>query len=311
MRGGSNWAVVLAGGEGERLRPFIEQRHGRAIPKQYCAFNGGKTMLEHTMERVRGVVPECQIVSVIGRGHRRFLDRTRLPGETVEQVANRGTLPGILLGLAHVMAFDPEASVVILPSDHFMEPLGGVRDLLKESLETARRHSDKLILLAAVPDEPEPDYGWIERGSALSERTFSVDFFREKPDSARAETFFKDGLLWNTMIVAVKARTLWEIARVFLPHIVARFDLLRVAVSLGRGEAMLSFVYEALDAADFSRDFLERIPHKSLVLPMTGIRWSDWGRPARIEQTLKSISSRPASSAVPLFIGPALSPLRA
>jgi mannose-1-phosphate guanylyltransferase len=294
MRVANEWAVVLAGGEGERLKAFIERRHGRPMPKQYCAFNGGKTMLEHTMERIKGIIPGERTVTIIGRGHRRFLGDKTLHGRVLEQYANRGTLPGVLLGLAHVIAADPEATVLILPSDHFMEPLAGVRRVLREALETADRAADKLVMLAAVPDGPEPDYGWIEPGVALSGRAFSVRVFHEKPTAEQAAEFFEEGLLWSTMIVAAKARTLWDMARIFSPNIMGRFDLLRVAAGMGRAEAMMPFVYGALKAADFSRDLLERVPHRSLVLPMTDLRWSDWGRPERIEDTLRQAAPPPA-----------------
>ncbi len=287
MNGRGEWAVVLAGGEGERLREYVERKHGRPIPKQYCSFGGGKTMIEHTMDRLDGVVAADKTVTVIGRGHRRFLGGQQLRGRLVEQYANRGTLPGILLGLAHVLAADPDAEVLILPSDHFMAPLKGVREILKEGLETASRSQDKLVLLGAVADGPETDYGWIEPGIALAGRAFSVRMFREKPSPAEAEDFFEDRYLWNTMIVAAKARSLWEIARLFHPGAVARFDLLRVAIAKGHGEAIAPFVYGALETADFSRSLLERVPHRALVLPMAEVRWSDWGRPARIEASVR------------------------
>ena len=291
MSGKGEWAVVLAGGEGERLREYIERKHGRAIPKQYCSFGGGMTMIDHTMARLDGVVAADKTVAVIGRGHRRFLGGKQLRGRLIEQYANRGTFPGILLGLAHVLAVEPDADVLILPSDHFMEPLKGARELFKEALETASRVQDKIILLGAVPDGPEPDYGWIEPGIALAGRAFSVRLFREKPSVEEAEGFFEEGYLWNTMIVAAKARTLWEIARLFLPGTVARFDLLRVAIGKGHEEAIAPFVYGALETSDFSRALLERIPHRTIVLPMRGVRWSDWGRPARIEASLRGRES--------------------
>jgi mannose-1-phosphate guanylyltransferase len=281
------WAVVLAGGEGERLRDYVVKKYGQAIPKQYCSFGGGKTMIEHAMDRLDGVIPADKTLTVIGRGHRRFLGKTRLKGRIVEQYSNRGTLPGILLGLAHILAVDPGADVLVLPSDHVMEPLRGVREIFKEALGAAALVPDKIVLLGAVADGPEPDYGWIEPGIALTGRSFSVRLFREKPSAQDAEEYFADGYLWNTMIVAAKARALWEIARLFHPGTVARFDLLRVAIGKGHEEAIAPFVYGALETTDFSKALLERVPHRIVVLPMADVRWSDWGRPDRIEDSLR------------------------
>ncbi len=296
------WALVLAGGEGERLKSFVREREGRPIPKQYCVFSGGKTMLERAYERAEAAVSPERIVTVVGRGHRAFLGRTRVRGRVIEQCANRGTLPGVLLGLAHILASDPLATVLILPSDHFIDPPEALRGLFGEAMGLAERYPDQLVLLAAVPDAPEPDYGWIEPGAAVAESAFSVRLFREKPDAILAREFFHRGYLWNTMITAAKGREFWETARALLPGLIRRFDALRAAAGAGPCEFLQPEVYESIAPADFSRDILERACLRCLVMPMRGARWSDWGRAARILGTLEAIGRRldiPAGTPAP------------
>lgn len=97
LDGRRTWVVVLAGGDGERLRFFTERWLGRHVPKQYCTFVGTRSMLEHTLDRALQVsAPEC-IVTVMGRSH------VGLPipqhpalskGRVVLQPANRDTAPG-------------------------------------------------------------------------------------------------------------------------------------------------------------------------------------------------------------------------
>ena len=123
------WSIVLAGGEGERLRPFVERWLGRHRPKQYCAFVGTRSMLQHTLDRAdRLAHPECK-VTVVARGHRQAGWATPggvASGIVVAQPANCDTAAGIFLPLAYVRARDPHATVVIYPSDHLL-PRGAIR----------------------------------------------------------------------------------------------------------------------------------------------------------------------------------------
>src|SRR5512135_779629 len=92
------WAVVLAGGDGKRMRPLIHNWLSEDRPKQFCAFVGSRSMFQHTVDRARRVVPEEHIVTIIGRGHRPFLAEAAngsLPGSILEQPRNQGTAPGV------------------------------------------------------------------------------------------------------------------------------------------------------------------------------------------------------------------------
>jgi mannose-1-phosphate guanylyltransferase len=291
MKNSNRWAIVLAGGEGKRLKAYVRERFGQDIPKQYCVFHGGKSMLEHTIHRIRGVIPEERTLTIIGRGHRRFLNGKTLPGRLIEQHSNRGTLPGILLGLAYILASDPDADVLILPADHYMAPVEKARSLLRQALAAAASSPDKIVLLGAVPDGPGQDYGWIEPGVPNGGPGVPVSLFREKPTVEKAAEFNLDGLLWNTMIIASRARTLWEIAWSLSPGIVERFGLIRTAVERGREERTIPLVYKTLGYGDFSGDILERASRRTMVIPMRNVAWSDWGHPSRIQDWIRKQQS--------------------
>jgi mannose-1-phosphate guanylyltransferase len=287
------WAIVLAGGEGERLRPFIKRWLGRHRPKQYCAFSGGKTMLEHTFSRAAGLVPPERTLTVIGRGHRDFLGPASSYGRIVEQPDNRDTAPGLFLPALHVLEADPEATLLIFPSDHFIAPGGVFLDRMRQAVELAERREDRLILLGAVPDGPETDFGWIEPGPLdADDGSRPVASFLEKPNERDAAMFFRDAYLWNTMIMAVKARTLWRMGRRLLPALIKTLEGLRGALGTSREAAALAKAYERMPPINFSKAILERCPEETLVMPMHGVEWSDWGRPARISQTLRHSGRR-------------------
>ena len=114
------WAIVLAGGDGDRMRPVIEPWLGQHRPKQYCSFVGRRSMLEHTVDRALQIVHPGRIVTVIGRGHHSFLEKSliqkEIPGQVIEQPANRNTVPGIFLPATYIKAVDPEA----MPRDLYL-----------------------------------------------------------------------------------------------------------------------------------------------------------------------------------------------
>ncbi|PIP83928.1 MAG: hypothetical protein CO113_02125 [Elusimicrobia bacterium CG_4_9_14_3_um_filter_62_55] len=290
------WALVLAGGEGKRMEPWIRGWLGEARPKQYCAFTGERTMLEHTMERAVAAAGSTRVVTVIGKGHWRWLDEPRrlfVPGRIVEQPENRGTGVGLLLGLAHILAEDPEADILVLPSDHFVHSSSRFLDYAAAAVDLANLREESLVMMAARPDRAETEYGWIEpRGRIVSGRypgARGVARMLEKPGRARARAMYEEGCLWNTMVLAFRGRAFWKLFEELHPWVVGRFDPL-LGVRGGRvdGEA-LAALYRTLPEVDLSRDVLQRVPARSLVLPMEGVLWCDWGRPERLKATVEEL----------------------
>jgi len=289
---GKTWVIVLAGGEGARMRPVIERWLGRPRPKQYCAFSGGRTMLEHTMERALMLAPAERIVTVTGPGHRFHLaDHPPVPGAVVEQPENKETAPGVYLPLARILREDPDATVLLLPSDHFIRPKERFAVEAGRALAAARRQAGKVVLLAALPARPEPDYGWIEPDEPVpgEDAAWTVARFHEKPDPATAQRLMRQGFLWNTMILAARARTLWNLGARLRPDMMGLMEGVKAALGTGREGWALQEAYRRLPSVNFSRDVLERDPRAALLVPLTGVSWCDWGRPERVVETLGAL----------------------
>ena len=116
-------AIVLAGGDGTRLRSLTKFIVGCEIPKQFCSVAGEQTLLEDTLERTALGVPRDNTVVVVNREHRPYympLVAGLEPRQVVEQPCNRGTAPAIFYGIRRLMDLDCEATVAIFPSDHFV-----------------------------------------------------------------------------------------------------------------------------------------------------------------------------------------------
>jgi mannose-1-phosphate guanylyltransferase len=255
-------------------------------------------MLEHTLDRAIAASGSERLVTVIGAGHSRSLNGSlaAFPGRVIEQPANRDTAPGILLPLTHVMGADPDASVAIFPSDHYISPNSRFMAHVESAFLIAERAEGKLVLLGAVPDRPERDYGWIqperEPGTGAVSGARLVRRFREKPGQVEAAGFYRDGYLWNTFIMFAKAKTLWALASEMLPEIAASFDSLLGALGTEQEPAILARIYRTMPRANFSTQILETGAGRTVVVPLEGVDWSDWGRPERVEETLAKAGSQ-------------------
>lgn len=298
FRAPSLWSIVLAGGEGERTRPFVESWLGYHKPKQYCTFYGDRSLFQQTVDRADALGTPSRRVAVVARHH---LDeatrqlRCRPRGLLLAQPANRGTAAGILFALARIRAAEPSGLAVVYPSDHFVFPEARFVGVVGRAVEAAREHLESLVLLGVTPDGPEGDYGWIRPGSGVG-RLRRVAGFVEKPSPNACEALMAEGALWNSMVVAGRIETFWRLATRAVPESTALFSLYWDAVGTPWEIEVLEQIYELLPSRDFSKDVLESTHDRLLVLLLDGVLWSDWGRPERIARTLRSIGAEPAFS---------------
>jgi len=296
------WSVILAGGEGERVRPLIERWLGRHKPKQYCTFVGSRSMFQHTVDRATRLTPSKRTVAVVARGHRpdALAQLTqRGVGTLVLQPENRDTAAGIFLPLTYVRARDPGATVVIYPSDHFVYPESRFLDVVRQATGVAESLSDRVLLLGVMPDRLELEYGWILPGApmpvdALDATVQTVRAFLEKPSAAQADAALSAGALWNTFVMVSKVSTLWELGRQCFPDLIPLFERLEQALDRSEEGCVLNSIYEAMPKKNFSSDLLQRVPQHVAVMELTGVLWSDWGKPERIVETLRRIARTPA-----------------
>jgi len=293
-----DWSViVLSGGEGTRISPWIEQWLGTPRPKQYCSFYGSQSLLERTLLRAASLAQSDRLFTVIGCGHRRYLQIGTVYGRVVEQPSSRDTGVGVFLAASYVSACFPETTVIILPSDHFVHPEKRFTSTLRRACRLAEDHPDKLILVGAIAKYAETDYGWIAPGSPLEQHTLvshsearEVLAFQEKPSMVRAQAYLESGYCWNTMIVAVRLKTLWSIGERLHPECLGRFNQLVRILKSRDGQQLpaeierevLTRLYQGMPAFNFSRELLTPCAKQSVVLPLDGVEWSDLGRPERV-----------------------------
>jgi mannose-1-phosphate guanylyltransferase len=291
-RRGEVWAIVLAAGEGTRLAAVTRRLYGRDLPKQFAALTGPRTLLQMTMDRIASLVPPGRTVVVVGEAHAE-LARAQLcdcPGvEIVAQPRNLGTGVGTLLPLVHVLARDPEARVLIFPSDHHVRHEPPFLDAVRRASLAAEEAPSGVCLVGAAAEGPATDLGWIvpsAPAAAAEARAAQVARFVEKPAAAVAAELFQAGSLWNTLIIAAGGRALGRLVRREIPEVAGRFEEYRGVIGRPQAAAFAAEMYSRLPRADLSRDILERAAGMAVVAAVnTG--WSDCGTPERLLRCLE------------------------
>ena len=284
-RGGEAlWVVVMA-----RPHGSAPQRHGDAranggpsIPSRTQI--GTRWMLEHAIEHALQLVPGDRLITVIAAEHRRHLGEpfAEPPGLLLEQPRYCGSAPALLLSLAHVLGRDVDATVILLPADHFPQPEEPFLRILARVGTAAARLPDRVLLLGAEPPGPE----------AHAERIVTPPVVEERPADGEPdgplgrptmEAMFRDGGPRNTDIVAARAAKLWELASRFLPDMVRRFAMLRTVIKLGLDDQApkdhetlaLADVYRDMGHADYTLDVLHRAQESVMALSPETAQWSD------------------------------------
>ena len=146
MRQTNVWSVVLAGGEGTRVRGFLKQLCGGSGLKQFSPIIGRRSMLQHTLDRMQRLVPPERTLIVVGEHQRAEASRQlgHWPQQNIiYQPANRDTAPGILLPFSFITHRDPSATIVVSPSDHFVRDENRFIDSLATAIGDLKSHPDK------------------------------------------------------------------------------------------------------------------------------------------------------------------------
>ena len=210
--GMNHYALILAGGSGTRFWPLSRN----AKPKQLLDLFGQGTMLRQAIDRLKGIVPAENIFILTNHLQEAEVRRqaAELPERNiVAEPARRDTAPAVSLGVGLIAARDPQASMIIIPSDSLILDTPAFQALAQDALNLADREQ-ALITIGIKPTWPCPSYGYIERAErlddpALTHNCYEVVRFREKPDTATAEQYLASGnFSWNAGMF------IWSVAHV-------------------------------------------------------------------------------------------------
>jgi len=270
------YAVILAGGRGERFWPMSR----RGFPKQFLNLFGRESLVQMTSRRVAPVCPLPFQRFVIDRPQGKVLARQlKLTKQNfVFEPFGRNTAPAIALAAAYVARRDPESVMAVLPADHLIEDAKSFQSALRFAIGVADR--GRLVTFGIRPERPDTNYGYIEVGPLLArsgvKKAFGVRRFREKPDAKQARQFLKQGnFWWNSGMFVWRTDVFLNAVERCMPEFFT--DLLRFQRFIGtaREASELERMYARVKPESVDYAIMEKSSNVA-VIP-AGFDWDDVG----------------------------------
>jgi mannose-1-phosphate guanylyltransferase len=281
--------LVLAAGEGSRLRSMTTDLHGVTVPKQFCSLVGGPSLLRLALSRAAQASPWARITTIVAQHHEPWWKGQLgfLPSSNIiVQPRNRGTALGILFPLLRILTRDPMAHLVVLPSDHFVADELVLDHSIQMALAEIEQRPGTTVLLGIVPHEADPQFGWIVPSEGKTSCTREVARFVEKPPVQIAEQLMELGAVWNSFILVAAGSSILRLFERKLPVVT---ETLRVALHRSAPPEALQRAYAEIDCFDFCKDVLEGLEPMLRVLPVPHCGWSDLGTPDRVRSCLRGV----------------------
>jgi mannose-1-phosphate guanylyltransferase len=269
------YAVIMAGGAGTRFWPASRELR----PKQLLPLGGDPTesLLAATVRRLAPIVPAERVYIATGaklvEATARELPRVPRANLLAEPVA-RNTAPCIGWAAATIARIDPEAVVMVLPSDHYITDEDGFRRVLESALAAAR--AGTMTTIGVVPTRPETGYGYIEQGEAIEGGAFEVARFVEKPDRPRAEEYVRGGKhLWNAGMFFFRAGAMKAAIQEHMPALAAGLAAIDAAAARGDEPKELAATFPTLPSVSIDVGVMEKA--KKLAVVPGSFGWNDVG----------------------------------
>lgn len=198
----------MCGGIGSRFWPYSRESR----PKQFLDFLGtGRSLLQMSFDRISALVPPENVLVVTNAQYKPLISEQlpELPDDNILlEPARRNTAPCIAWAAYHIAARDPEASIIVCPSDHLITRDEVFRDAILKGFEFVETH-DALLTLGITPTRPETGYGYIQVGEKVDGDICRVKTFTEKPKLELAKVFLETGeFFWNSGIFLWSAKTI-------------------------------------------------------------------------------------------------------
>lgn len=273
-------AMIMAGGGGTRFWP----RSRQARPKQFLALGGERTLIQQAIDRIDAcALPPARAWVITGAA---YVDETRrqLPAvpaaHVVGEPTGRDTAACVGLGAALIARTDPDATILVTPADHVIEPLAEFRRAVHVAEQMADETPEAILTFGIAPTFPSAGYGYIWRGPQHAQRqgvsVYQVQRFLEKPKPDVAERLFASGeYFWNSGIFVWKAATILAALRERKPALHAAVSRIAEAWGSPRGQELLDREYPQIEKT--SIDYAVMQDHKPVLVVQAPYRWDDVG----------------------------------
>lgn len=267
----------MAGGIGSRFWP--QSRVQR--PKQFVDFFGmGKSLLQQTYERFARILPKENII-VSTHSDYSELVREQLPELPAEQIlhepAHKGTAPSMAFAAYHIRTLNPDANIVMAPSDQVIINEKRFAEDMHNALAHVAKH-DCLLTVGIRPTHPETRYGYIQLDNEDVDGFSKVRTFTEKPEYEFARIFVESGeFFWNTGLFVWNANTIIDTMMTLLPEMSTRLDaIFREEPNRDKRRAALYECYESFPNISVDYAVIERA--SNIYMQIGSFGWADMGR---------------------------------
>lgn len=273
--GNNYYAVIMAGGIGSRFWPVSTSE----FPKQFHDMLGtGQTLLQKTFQRLRHLVPSNQIKILTNERYLR-LCMEQLPAINEDQLvlepAMRNTAPCILLAALKIYKENPNALMLVAPSDHWIEDEEAFRQNVEQCFEACTEDAI-LMTLGIKPTFANTGYGYIESSDGKVSEIKEVLQFREKPDYETAKEFLAAGnYLWNAGIFIWSAKSILEAFKRYLPEMFELFEKGMASLNTSEEKAFLETYYPLADNISIDYGIMEKA--SNVFVKSADFDWNDLG----------------------------------
>jgi mannose-1-phosphate guanylyltransferase len=270
-------AIILAGGSGTRFWPLSRMKR----PKQFLKLVTGRPLLSETFHRVEALCPSSRTWVVCGEDHQEGV-RDALPdlppAHLLVEPAARNTAPAIGLAAVHARAEDPDAMLVVLPSDHHVANPEAFRAALELAAQAAERGD--LLAIGIRPTRAETGYGYLRRGDPRAFGAYAVDAFVEKPDALTAQRYLQDSAYcWNAGIFVFRADAILAALSRHMPKVFEGLEQIARALPGGGGPAAAREAFPRMPSISIDYGVMEPEANttRRIALVPGDFGWSDVG----------------------------------
>ncbi|MDI3525900.1 MAG: mannose-phosphate guanylyltransferase [Tenuifilum sp.] len=271
------YCIIMAGGIGSRFWPLSRT----SKPKQFIDILGtGKSLLQQTFERMVNICPKENILIVTSSAYDKLVHE-QIPGLNENQVLleplRRNTAPCIAYATYKIKKQNPEAVVIVAPSDHLILNEQVFNETIIQAANFAS-NSDALITLGITPSRPETGYGYIQIGKPVKETPslFKVKTFTEKPNLELAKKFMESGeFFWNSGLFVWSISSITKAFEKYLPEVNSLFEELLPIYNTEKEEEAISNTYAECRNISVDYGIMEKADNVYVFCAEFG--WSDLG----------------------------------
>lgn len=275
MTSKDNYCVIMGGGIGSRFWPFSR----KTMPKQFLDFFGtGRSLLQQTFDRFNKIIPTENILIVTNAIYADLV-KEQLPELDSKQIllepARRNTAPCIAWASYHIRSLNPDANIVVAPSDHLILKEGEFLAAIEKGLDFVSK-SDKLLTLGIKPNRPETGYGYIQIAEQEGDNFYKVKTFTEKPELELAKVFVESGeFYWNSGLFMWNVNTIIKAGEALLPELASKLAPGKDVYGTPEEKAFIEENFPACPNVSIDFGIMEKADNVYVSLGDFG--WSDLG----------------------------------